>query len=108
MRLKHQWWSVLVAAVLSGLVGVMAVAAGEQFLPVLGVREGGQRFISHSTQFSGGACHHSSKASRREDLQVEEPVTCRDFSSFNFHPTLRGMLGATLVGHQVVQMGQPV
>jgi branched-chain amino acid transport system substrate-binding protein len=45
MRLKHQWWSVLVAAVLSGLVGVTAVAAGEQFLPVLGVREGGQRFI---------------------------------------------------------------
>ena len=45
MRLKHQWWSVLVAAVLSGLVGVTAGAAGEQFLPVLGVREGGQRFI---------------------------------------------------------------
>src|SRR6266571_3051430 len=45
MHLKHQWWSVLVAAVLSGLVGVTAVAAGEQFLPVLGVREGGQRFI---------------------------------------------------------------
>src|SRR5947209_15453733 len=45
MRLKHQWWSVLVAAVLSGLVGVTAVVAGEQFLPVLGVREGGQRFI---------------------------------------------------------------
>ena len=47
MRLKHQWWSVLVAAVLSGLVGVTAVAAaGEQFLPVLGVREGGQRFVA--------------------------------------------------------------
>jgi len=45
MHLKHQWWSVLVAAVLSGLVGVTAVVAGEQFLPVLGVREGGQRFI---------------------------------------------------------------
>jgi len=41
MRLKHQWWSVLVAAVLGGLVGATAVAAaGEQFLPVLGVREG--------------------------------------------------------------------
>jgi branched-chain amino acid transport system substrate-binding protein len=46
MRLKHQWWSVLVAAVLLGLVGVTAVAAaGAQFLPVLSVREGGQRFI---------------------------------------------------------------
>ena len=46
MRLKQQWWSVLVAAVLGGLVGVTAVAAaGEQFLPVLGIREGGQRFV---------------------------------------------------------------
>ena len=50
---------------------------------------------------------HSSKAPRREDLQVEEPVSCRDCSSFHFHPTLPDMLGATLVGHQVVQMGQP-
>jgi branched-chain amino acid transport system substrate-binding protein len=40
MRLKHQWWSGLVAAVLVGLVGVTAVVAGEQFIPVLGVREG--------------------------------------------------------------------
>ena len=46
MRVQHQWWSGLVAAVLSGLVGVTIVAAaGEQFLPVLGIREGGQRFI---------------------------------------------------------------
>jgi hypothetical protein len=44
MRLKHQWWSGLVAAVLGGLVGVTAVAAaGAQFLPVLGVREGAMR-----------------------------------------------------------------
>ena len=40
MRLKHPWWSGLVAAVLVGLVGVTTVAAGEQFLPVLSVREG--------------------------------------------------------------------
>jgi branched-chain amino acid transport system substrate-binding protein len=41
MRLQHQWWSVLVAAGLSGLVGVAAVAAaGAQFLPVLSTREG--------------------------------------------------------------------
>jgi branched-chain amino acid transport system substrate-binding protein len=46
MHLKRQWWSGLVAAVLSGLVGVTAVAAaGEQFLPVLSTREGGQRFV---------------------------------------------------------------
>jgi branched-chain amino acid transport system substrate-binding protein len=44
MRLKHQWWSGLVAAVLGGLVGVTAVAAaGAQFLPLLGAREGAQR-----------------------------------------------------------------
>ena len=46
MRLQHLWWSGLVAAVLSGLVGVTAVAAaGAQFLPVLGYREGAQRFL---------------------------------------------------------------
>jgi branched-chain amino acid transport system substrate-binding protein len=45
MRLKHLWWSVLVAVVLSGLVGVTAVAAGEQFLPVLSVREGALRAV---------------------------------------------------------------
>jgi branched-chain amino acid transport system substrate-binding protein len=40
MRLKHQWWSELVAVVLGGLVSVTAVAAGAQFLPVLVAREG--------------------------------------------------------------------
>jgi branched-chain amino acid transport system substrate-binding protein len=46
MHLQRQWWSVLVAAVLGGLVGVTAVAAaGAQFLPVLGVREGAERFV---------------------------------------------------------------
>jgi branched-chain amino acid transport system substrate-binding protein len=45
MRLQHRWWSVLVVAVLSGLVGVTAVAAaGAQFLPVLSRREGALRF----------------------------------------------------------------
>jgi branched-chain amino acid transport system substrate-binding protein len=44
MHVQHQWRSVLVAAVLLGLVDVTAVAAaGEQFLPWLGVREGAQR-----------------------------------------------------------------
>jgi branched-chain amino acid transport system substrate-binding protein len=47
MRLKHRWWSVLVAAVLGGLVGVTAgaVAAGEQFIPLLVTREGGTRSL---------------------------------------------------------------
>ena len=41
MRLKQLWWSGLVAAVLGGLVSVTAAAAaGAQFLPVLGAREG--------------------------------------------------------------------
>src|SRR5215471_21437244 len=46
MRLKHQWWSGLMAAMLVGLVGVAVVAAADaQFLPVLGVREGANRFF---------------------------------------------------------------
>jgi branched-chain amino acid transport system substrate-binding protein len=46
MRIQHRGWSVLVAAILSGLVGVTAVAAaGAQFLPVLGTREGAFRFV---------------------------------------------------------------
>jgi branched-chain amino acid transport system substrate-binding protein len=46
MRLKYQWWNGLVAAVLGGLVGVTAVAAaGAQFLPILGAREGAQRSL---------------------------------------------------------------
>jgi len=41
MQLTYPWGSVLVAAVLGGLVGVTAVtAAGEQFIPILGVRQG--------------------------------------------------------------------
>ena len=44
MRWQHPRWSVLWAAVISGLVGVTALAAaGEQFLPVLAVREGALR-----------------------------------------------------------------
>jgi branched-chain amino acid transport system substrate-binding protein len=46
MRLQRLWWSLLVAAVLGGLVGATAgAAAGEQFLPVLSHREGAQRFL---------------------------------------------------------------
>jgi hypothetical protein len=57
--------------------------------------------FAHSTQFSGGVCYRLSQASRREDLQVEEPVACWDCSSFDFYYTLSGMLSAPLVGHQV-------
>ena len=44
----------------------------------------------------------SSKAARGEDAQIEHPVWCGYSSAFHFHPTLPGMPGATLVGHQVV------
>src|SRR5215475_10890550 len=63
-----------------------------------------ERDIAHSTQFSGGVGHCSSKASRREDLEIEQPVACWDRSSFHFHPTLASMLGATLIRYQVVEV----
>ena len=36
----------------------------------------------HSIGFSGKGYHRSSKASRRKDLQVEEPVACGNCASF--------------------------
>ena len=63
--------------------------------------------VPHSIEFSGGVGHCSSKASRREDLEIEEPVRGGYSAAFHFHPTLPGMLGATLIRHQVVQVRQP-
>src|SRR3989442_181739 len=63
--------------------------------------------MPHSTELRGRVRHRSSKASRGENLEIEQPVACRDFASFDFHTTLPGMLGPTLVRHQIVQMGQP-
>jgi len=40
-------------------------------------------------------------------LQIEEPVRCWDCTSFDFHATLASVFGATLIGDQVIQMGQP-
>ena len=48
----------------------------------------------------------SSKATRGEDLQVEHPVWCGDSSAFDFHPTLAGVLGSTLIRDEVVQVGE--
>ena len=46
---QRQWGRVLVATVLGGLVGVTAVAmAGEQFLPLLGYREGALKALGIS------------------------------------------------------------
>src|SRR5215813_525709 len=66
----------------------------------------GAKTISHSTQFSGGVCPHSSKAARGEDLQVEHPVWCGDVPAFHFHATLAGMLRPTLIGDQVIEVRQ--
>jgi hypothetical protein len=52
----------------------------------------------HSTRFSGKEYHRSSKASRREDWQVEKPVSCGDGAAFDFHTIVAGMLRAPLVG----------
>ena len=63
--------------------------------------------LARRTRITWWRCHCSSKASRGEDLQVEDPVACRYSPAFHFHPTLPGMLGATLIGNQVVQVRQP-
>src|SRR4029434_3240768 len=52
-------------------------------------------------------CSYALQPSGGEDLEVEEPVSCWDFSSFDFHPTLTSVLGASLVRHEVIEMGQP-
>ena len=63
--------------------------------------------ILHSIAFSGGTCHRSSKASGGEELEIEQPVSCWDCSSLNFHAALPSMLGTSLVGDQVVEMCEP-
>src|SRR4030095_14242653 len=57
--------------------------------------------------YSGKEYHCSSPASRREDLQGEAPVACRDGASVDFHPTLASVRGAALLGPQVVEVRQP-
>jgi hypothetical protein len=42
-----------------------------------------------------------------KDWQIEEPIMCRYSSAFHCHATLTRMLGPTLIGRQVVEMGQP-
>jgi hypothetical protein len=66
-----------------------------------------ERKFTHSTEVSGGVCHRSSKAPRGEDLEIEQPVSCGDCSSFHFHATLAGMLGPTLIQPQVIQGREP-
>ena len=37
-------------------------------------------------------------------MQIEEPVLGRDSTAFDFHSTLSGMLGTTLIRYQVVEV----
>ena len=46
-------------------------------------------------------------SSRREDLQIEEPVCCGYSSAFHFHATLAGVLGSALLRDEVVQVCEP-
>jgi hypothetical protein len=90
-------------------VGGLGGQGGEQFghseALVSGLHH--QLFFPHSTKLRGEACHCSAKTAGSEDLQVEEPVSCWDCSSFDFHTTLASMLGATLIRDEVVQVGEP-
>jgi len=40
-------------------------------------------------------------------LQIEEPIVCRYSSAFHFQPTWTSVLGPTLIGDEVVEVGQP-
>ena len=44
-----------------------------------------------------GRCRRTLIASRREDLQVEHPVRCRDATALHFHPTLARVQGPALI-----------
>jgi hypothetical protein len=61
----------------------------------------------HSIVCRGGVYASSSQVDRREEPESEYPVVCRDYTSFDFHPTWASVLGAALRGHQVVQMFEP-
>jgi hypothetical protein len=43
-------------------------------------------------------------SSRSEDLQIKQPVVCRDSSALDFHATPAGVPGPTLVGDEVVEV----
>ena len=60
----------------------------------------------HSTELRGGGWHHSAKAARGEDLDIEEPVACR-YASAHFHTTLPSMLGSMLIRDEIIQMCEP-
>ena len=40
-------------------------------------------------------------------MEIQQPVACGDCASFDFHPTLAGVLGATLIRNKVIQVREP-
>ena len=62
------------------------------------------RILPHSIACRGGVYANASKADRREALEREQPVVCRDCPSFDFHPTLASVLGAALDLYQAMDM----
>src|SRR4029450_10566543 len=62
--------------------------------------------LPHSIGLCGEAYPHSSEASRGEDLDIEEPVSGWDYATLHFHATLPGMLGSSLIWHQIVQVSE--
>src|SRR5262245_18294249 len=60
--------------------------------------------MPHSIELCGEACPHSSEAAGGEDLDIEEPISGWDCSPLHFHATLAGMLSATLICNQVIEV----
>src|SRR5438552_2470550 len=63
--------------------------------------------FSHSTELRGGVWPHSSQASRRAPLAIEEPLLGGDVPSLDFHPARPGMLRTTLRRPQGVPGREP-
>ena len=63
--------------------------------------------VSHAIGLRGTGYHRALQASGRADLQGEEPVAYGDCASFHVHPAEASVLGAPLIRHQVVQVGEP-
>ena len=66
---------------------------------------GGGRVGNHRLYPEGW--HHAAKASRSEDLDIEEPVACWYASAFHFHTTLPGILGSMRIRDEIIQMREP-
>src|SRR5215471_8169178 len=91
---------------LSCVIQPLVLSIASASLQALSSPDAGRSTIPDSTELRGKGCHHSAKASGSEDLQIEEPVGGGYASAFHFDPTLAGMLGSTLIGHQVIQVGE--